>query len=138
MAAEQLLRDRLGSFLRQREKVAGRHLQADFVCPPQLVTLLDCLPGFDWMGVNYPARVRVFGIRKLVDLAPFRLSDLRALGFRTESTRHPIRPPVKGFVEHYLVAELLTPETARVYLCMHVPADKWYVLDEHLLTREAD
>jgi hypothetical protein len=136
MPADPLLFDRLKSYLSRQPELDDLHLQENFAWPPQLLPLRESFPSFQWVRVGDATDGRTFGIRRLVDQSPFRLSDLRASGYRTESVRHPVRPPVKGSVEHYLVAELLTPETAVVYLCMCTPSQEWFVLDEHRIGRK--
>lgn len=135
MSADRPLTEKLGNFLKVQHGIGSERLRQEFVCPPEMLALQECFPLFEWSGIEGTDRTRVVGIRRLVDQTPFRLSDFRALGFRTESVRHPVRPPIAGGVEHYLIAELLAPGTARVSFCMYVPPQEWYVLDEHQLSR---
>ncbi len=135
MPADPLLYERLKSYLDRQSATDSGTLQPRPGLPAQLAALGEIFPLFEWVTAGGGAQV--FGIRRLVDQAPFRLSDLRARGFRTESVRHPVRPPIKGSVEHYLIAQLLTAEAAVVYLCMYAPSGEWYLLDEHRITRRA-
>lgn len=112
-------------------------LRRDADWPPALVPWRDTLPLFEWLRAGDDAAPRFFGIRRLIGQAPFRLSDLRARGYHTASSRRPVRPPVTGSVEHYLIAEIPGPEMALVNLCMLSPPEGWYVLDEHRITPDS-
>ena len=130
MSAEGMLAEKLGSFLAAQEPRVETRFRDRFECPPSFADLHGKFPSFEWF-LSTGSPPRAFGIRTLVGRSPFRLSDLKGQGLQTESIRYPIRPPVKGLVEHYLVAELLAPDRAKVLLCMHVSPEQWYVLDEH-------
>src|SRR5262245_6534893 len=122
MSADPSLLDKLGNFLKAQQGIGDGRLQEALVCPSPLVRMQELFPQFEWACIE-GSPPRLAGVRRLVGPTPFRLSDFRALGFRTDSVRHAVRPPVAGGTEHYLIAELLTPHAAKVYLCMHVPPD---------------
>lgn len=134
MTAAPSLLDKLTDYLTRHTELDGERLQGAFDWPSPFAALRESLPAFDWLCAQ-GTPPRIFGIRPLVDQAPFRLSDLRAQGFKTESVRHPVRPPVKGSVEHYLIAQLVGPQSAVIYLCMYTQSQEWFVLDEHRISR---
>lgn len=139
MTAASSLLDKLKDYLTRHTELDGERLQGGFDWPPSFVALRESFPSFDWLCVpaivTQGAAPRIFGIRPLVDQSPFRLSDLRTQGFKTESARYPVRPPVKGSVDHYLIAELTGPQSAVIYLCMYTQSQEWVVLDEHRISR---
>ncbi len=130
------LSERLKSYLTLHARLKGEDLRQGPPWPPEFSALQAALPSFLWLYAG--RQPRLYGIRPLVDQVPFRLSDLRDHGYHAVSSRHPVRPPVNGVVDHYLIAELNVADTAQVYLCMYVPPGEWYVLDEHRLMRAPD
>jgi hypothetical protein len=135
MSPDRPLVGTLGNYLTLHTGLDEASLLGDFPWPPPLAHWRESFQLFEWLGTREKPAGRIFGIRRLVDQSPFRLSQLRAHGYRTESSRRPIRPPIKGSVEHYLIAQIVTPDTALVYLCMHSAPQEWYVLDEHRIVR---
>lgn len=133
MPADIALMERLICFLKATEPASEMQFRDGFECPEPFKALHASFPSFEWF-ISRAEPPRILGIRNLVASSPFRLSDLKAQGLHTESIRYPIRPPIRGRVEHYLVAELLTPVQAKVFLCMHVMPQEWFVLDEHRIT----
>lgn len=130
MTAEASLLLKLTTYLTRHIKLDSNGLKDAFGWPLELEFIRGNLPSFAWLSANGPP-LRIFGIRRLIGQAPFRLSDLRTRGYRTESLRHPVRPPVKGSVDHYLIAEILGPKAAVIFLCIQTQEGEWFVLDEH-------
>lgn len=128
----------LADYLADQRKVGPERLRREFDWPAVLSPLRERFTLFQWAGLEDGPELRYFGIRRLVDSIPFRLSDLRALGYRTTSSRRPVRPSVEGLVQHYLIAELDGADSAWLSLCMYAGTGRWYVLDEHRISRRIE
>jgi hypothetical protein len=134
MSPDRHLLDTLGNYLTLHTGLDEARLLKEFPWPPAMEQWRESFQRFHWLATRDDPP-GLFGIRRLVDQAPFRLSELRTRGYRTESTRRPVRPPIKGAVEHYLIAQVLAADSALVFLCMHAAPAEWYVLDEHRIVR---
>lgn len=136
MTHQQTLRRKLLSFVRSRQEVT-EWMEAEFTWSGGLLELaqLKLFEGFEWGRFQGRHAASVFGIcENRRGIPP---AEMVAAEFHTESMlRHSLILRL-GSAEHYLVVELLSSQRVAMSVCAFCAPTDWYVLEEHLLVREA-